>query len=200
MEPVEKLYNGRFFRSRHRLAWRTPYICDGIIEIMNLSKGDSIVDVGCAIGDIVAEFISLGYEAEGIEGSKDALHYSMVPIDKMTIHDMRTYINVDDFNLPYNIATCFEVAEHIEEKYAHILVFNLCTLSNIIIMSAAPPGVKGIGHVNCQSFNYWIKQFNIHNFIYEPILTNQLKARWYPWRKRDGIKAFYNHLMIFKRK
>lgn len=200
MNPVEDLYDKRFFRSRHRLNWRAPYVCGGIIETFGLKRGDSVIDIGCGIGDLVAEFISLGYKAQGVEGSKYSLGFAVPPPGAIMVHDMRKEIDVDMFNVPYKLLTCFEVAEHLEEEYANTFVFNLCILSDTIVMSAAPPGQGGIGHVNCQPLEYWEKKFSTFNYGYSAHYTNALRSYWTPWRKKPGIKAFFENLMIFKKK
>lgn len=200
MNPVEDVYGVRFFRGRHRLSWRAPYVCGGIIESLNLEKGSSVIDVGCAVGDLVSEFISLGYKAEGIEGSKHTQAYYMAPAETLTIHDMREYIDVMDLKVPYDVALCLEVAEHIDEERADVFVFNLCVLSDLIILSAAPPGQDGLGHVNCQMPEYWHDKFRVNGFSFNLHLTNEIKQKWTRWRKKPGIKAYFNNLMVFKKK
>lgn len=199
MEPVEKMYNGRFFRGRHKLAWRAIYICNALIDVFKLKRGDSIIDIGCGIGDILDEFHSQGYKITGVEGSKDVRTYYRPNLNTLVIHDMREDIDVNDFDPPYNLALCLEMAEHIEQEYASVLVYSLCVLSDTIVLSAAPPGQKGRGHVNCQPPEYWINKFRSLNYRQQPHLADYLKYKWQEHRNADGIKAFYNNIIVFKR-
>jgi 2-polyprenyl-3-methyl-5-hydroxy-6-metoxy-1,4-benzoquinol methylase len=57
---------------------------------------------------------------------------------------------------------CLEVAEHIEqvesEKITKTLV-NCLNPEGILIWSAAAPGQGGVGHINCQTKQYWEQLF-----------------------------------------
>lgn len=199
MKPLEKTYRGGFFKNRHKLSWRAPIVCTSIADIMMMDKGDSVIDVGCAIGDLVEEFKNMGYDSIGIEGSKSVRPFIITDFMKIKIMDLRLDLDYSQLNIPYNMLTCFEVIEHIEPEYEAQLLLNLCTLSNHLVISAAPPGQRGLGHVNCQPPSYWIKKFDMYNFKNKPHLENRFKAEWHPWRKKPGIKAFYDNILVFER-
>lgn len=199
MKPVEETYGKRFFARRHKLNWRASYVCGAIAEVMKMKKGDSVIDVGCAIGDLVEEFNSLGYKSMGIEGSKAVLPYIVTEDCRISIQDLRLNLDYSKLRVPYNVLTCFEVAEHIEEKYQSQFIINLAGLSDNIVMSAAPPGQGGHGHVNCKLPEYWEMLFGVIGMYRKKNLEDQLKIKWLRWRKKDGIRAFYNNLLIFKR-
>lgn len=81
------------------------------------------------------------------------------------------------------IILCLEVAEHIEEKYADVLIDNLCKLGDTIIFSAAIPFQGGNNHVNEQWQTYWAKKFYEKGFgckwIYPEIRENKNICLWY---------------------
>lgn len=195
MKPVEEVYSGRFFRNRHKLHWRAEYVCNGIIKVLNPK---SVVDVGAATGDLVAKFNELGVESYGIEGSKEAQNY--VITDKMVYGDVRFDITEWGWVYPCDLCTCFEVAEHLEPEYADQFVDNLSYLSDQILISAAPPGDTGYGHLNCQSQEYWVKKFCDKGYYWCQSVAEQIKEEWYPWRKKDGIRAFFRTLMYFTKR
>lgn len=201
MNTVEEVYGARFFKNRHKLAWRAPIVCNAIAEILKLKPGASIIDVGCATGDLVAEYVHQGYDAWGIEGSSYALEFvAELAAHRIKVRDMRKPLNVKDFNIPYDMAMSLEVAEHLEEEYADTFVFNLCTLSNTIVLSAAPPGQRGHGHVNCQEPDYWKDLFDFYGYGYDGTLTYSIKSKWMDWRKKSGIKAYFDNLMVFQKR
>jgi hypothetical protein len=69
MQPVREIYKKQFFGRRDRLAWRVPIVCDAVQNTFNLPPQSGIIDVGCAIGDYIAELENRGYVTAGIEGS-----------------------------------------------------------------------------------------------------------------------------------
>jgi hypothetical protein len=102
--------------------------------------------------------------------------------------------------LPYfDLCLCLEVAEHVEKEYAEIFVENLCTLSRTIILSAAPPGQKGTGHVNCQPPKYWMNIFKSFGYDKNSVATELLKGDLAPWGNKPGIKAYYHNLIVFEK-
>jgi len=199
LNSVEDVYPKRFFKQRHKLNWRVPHVCNAVADIFGLKKGDAVIDVGCAIGDLVSGFLSMGFRAEGIEGSQGAVPFLVAPPYSIRILDIRLPINIKNFNIPYKLVTCFEVAEHLEPEYADTFVSNLASLSDTIVMSAAPPGQEGHGHVNCRPYEYWIGKFNERGYIYDNQAVYSLRQRWMDWRKKPGIKAFFDNLLVFKR-
>lgn len=202
MNKVEDVYGPRFFARRHKLNWRAPHVCSGVIEIMEMKKGQTVVDIGCAIGDLVQGFLDLGMDSYGIEGSIAAKPYLTVEPNRIYFEDIREdldFIEKTNIPIPCDVVTCFEVAEHLEEEHSLQFVFNLCSMSDQIVMSAAPPGQGGHGHVNCQPYEYWERLFHVCGHARRKDLESRLKFRWKTWRSKPGIKAFYQNLLIFKR-
>lgn len=202
LRPVEDLYRASFFRfrskPRHSPAWRAPIVCGAIRDVL---QPTSVVDAGCGNADLVAEFHRMGLEALGIEGSRYCLPY--VPpeaTERVYIHDLRLPLPRSAFRVPRSLALSFEVAEHIEPEYATQFVTNLCALSDRVLLSAAPPGQRGHGHVNCRLCSYWVALFFDKGFHREPTIEQELKARWNPWRRKPGIKAYYDNLLYFTRR
>jgi hypothetical protein len=187
MKSLEEIYGPKFFAKRHKLQWRAEIVCKAII---NALEPESVIDVGCGIGDYVHYFNSLGIKALGIEGSSAVLPYALT--DKIVICDMRQRDIVRENS---DLLTCFEVLEHIEEEYSDIFVENLTKLSDRILVSAAPPGSGGHYHVNCQPKKYWIEKFMVHNYGYDEVITCLVKAELKPWIHRKEL--YHNNLMYF---
>ena len=152
--------------------------------------------MGCAIGDLVAEALKRGYDANGIEGARAVIPFLECPEERVLLFDLREPIEVQ---VKFHILSCFEVAEHLEEEYADIFVDNLCSLSGNIIMSAAPPGQGGHHHYNCQPPEYWNEKFAKRDYIKMANLESKFKKLLVPWRKKDGIRAFYHNCLIYRR-
>jgi 2-polyprenyl-3-methyl-5-hydroxy-6-metoxy-1,4-benzoquinol methylase len=171
MKPLEEIYGKRFFARRHKLAWRAPIVVDAIQMELNPS---SVVDVGCATGDLVKEWQCRGTNAIGVEGSTAAKKYAET--NCIWYLDFRIIQKLNLVTGRYHLVTCFEVLEHIEPESESIFVKNITDLSNQILCSAAPPGQGGHHHVNCQPPEYWIDAFSGFGYSYDSGVCDRIKA------------------------
>lgn len=196
MYDLDKAYNKKFFAQRESLAWRVPIVVEAITKVLNPK---SVIDVGCGNGDLLDGLCStLQRPCYGVEGTINALA-SITPSQQryMFIRDIR--YPFDDFLLNrVDLALCFEVAEHIENEYANILVDNLCSLSDTILMSAAKPGQKGRYHVNCQPWSYWFYKFADRGYRANHSVVTEIREHLEKWKNKKGIKAYYQNLMCWE--
>jgi len=174
------------------LLWRVPIVCEAITAAY---QPKTVVDAGCAIGDLVQGFLELGVDAYGIEGSEAARDYLVVPEKRIFWRDLRTPIDVGSFDL----AVCFEVIEHIDERYEDVLLENLTSLSDAVVCSIAGPGQKGHRHVNLKPYEYWEDKFLELGFERDAETEERLKHSWSRWRDTKGIKAYYGNLRCFQK-
>ncbi|MBU2052597.1 class I SAM-dependent methyltransferase [Patescibacteria group bacterium] len=155
-----------------------------------------MVDVGCAIGDLVAEWLKRGVDAMGIEGSHAAKPYLMAPEESILFADLRD-------PLPqlrkFDLCTCFEVAEHIEPEYADIFVKSITGLSDRILISLAPPNQAGTHHVNCRSIGYWMEIFDAFGFKMDGNVRRTIRSELCALRHKPGIRAIYFNVAYFER-
>jgi hypothetical protein len=194
MEGVDKVYGKSFFSRRYKLHWRAPVVCEAFNRVFNPT---SIVDLGCATGDLVRYWLDQGKDAFGIEGSPAAEPFIVIPPGHYLIHDLRVPHKLDT---RYDLVTSLEVAEHIEPAYADAYLDNLVGLAkDCICISAAPPGQGGHGHVNCQPQSYWIRKLRERMFKYSLGYTTDLRKQLAPWAHKDGVRAFYHNLIVFWR-
>ena len=191
METVQDTYGDSFFRKRNSLSWRVPLVCDAIISAYPGVK--SIVDCGAAIGDYVKGFTDRKIVALGIEGSEASKPYWVTP--DMQVHDLRIPIYPGRFDLCMSL----EVAEHIEPEFAEIYAQNLCKLSNNVLLTAAPPGQLGVGHVNCQPKDYWINLFKKLDYSTDYHIMKIILDAWSNVKKKKGMNAYFSNLLIFKK-
>jgi hypothetical protein len=198
MKPLEDIYKASFFGHRHKLHWRAEYFCNAVMSVITPK---SVVDVGCATGDLVAEFSRLGvHHSWGIEGSIRAKPFAVT--DDILWWDVR-----EDWGARkpgavewFDLCLCLEVAEHIEPEYADQFVDNLSYLSDKLMITAAPPGQGGHYHVNCQPYQYWIDKFEAKGYEEKSYIAEMVKQQLFPWRKKPGIKAWYDNMLYFERR
>lgn len=192
MKTVESVYGKRFFARRNSLNWRVPIMADAVI---NVFRPQTVIDIGCATGDILRGLQEKGVWVIGIEGSKEAREF--MEIDRVVYQDIRKPLEC--VPRQYDLAMSLEVAEHIEEEYAEQYVKNLCALSNQILLTAAPPGQGGHGHVNCQPKEYWVDKFKEQGFYSCRACMLAFIEKLEPWAKKKGIKAYYDNAMVFEK-
>lgn len=192
MIDVGSRYTESFFSKRHKLAWRTPYVCGAIKTVFN---PNSVIDVGCADGANVEGFLGMGIDAHGIEGTDKCVPYLRAPRKAIYLADLRMPIRLDR---EWDVVLCLEVAEHIEEEHVEQFLWNLVDLSDMIVMSCSPPGWKGHFHLNCQEHIYWIEKMAKLGYIYRKELADRIKACWEPVRKKRPMRSYYHNLLCFE--
>jgi len=199
IEPVENMYKGGFFKNRKSLSWRAPIVVEALINTFRLDpKKDTVIDVGCAIGDYVAKLEELGFGVYGIEGSKAAEEFFVS--DKIAVWDLRKPLILGGhFLAPYSLAFSLEVAEHISPFHADTYIDNLCSLSDTILISAATPGQKGHGHVNCVPKDYWMKKFRERGYINMRGLENRWQSELGAYRTKKELSSYIKNVIVFKR-
>lgn len=193
MKPLEDIYKGGFFKKRHRLNWRAAYWCPAVLKVFAPS---CVIDVGCAVGELVKWYLDHGVDAYGLEGSRNCLPFLQVSEDRVLIRDLRL---VNTGIGKFDLVQCLEVAEHIEPEYASTFVDNLCSLSDSILITAAPPGQRGHYHVNCQYGWYWIEKFKDVGYSQRYEKVEEMQRLLEPVRKKKEMSAWYRNMRYFER-
>lgn len=201
MKKVSEVYRKAFFKGRKSLNWRVPIVCKAIIDTFGIKPEQAIVDAGCAIGDYVKGFNDMGQFAWGIEGSEAARQHSVS--GAVIYHDLRTPwpfsagLSGWQHIKKSQLCICLEVAEHIDEEYVDIFLNNLCDFANKILLTAAPPGQKGHGHVNCQEKEYWVQKMAIRGYTRNSKLEQKFKRTIEEKTKRKEVRVYSKNCMVF---
>ena len=216
--PLHSIYKDNFFRKRGSLHWRAPIFCGAVEDVFHPI---SVLDVGCATGDLVKQFRDMKIISDGVEGSSHAVKYAV--ISDMHVLDLRedqtiqkdeveNFVYWEDSqpkydgiqvrlnDTHYDLVCCLEVAEHIEPEYTNMFLKNITHWSNQILMSIAPPGQKGTYHVNLQEMEYWDELMFDLDYVRHQVYAHQIKNKIYDYRNRQGISAFYNNLVYYQKR
>jgi hypothetical protein len=157
---------------------------------------DSVVDVGCGSGAVLAGLRESGIPAEGLE-------YSSAALEMCAAHGLR----VHKFDLerdgavgvePAALVVSTEVAEHLPEHCADRYVDLCCGLSRgVVVMTAAIPGQGGTDHVNEQPNEYWIEKFERRGWAFDPETTRRCRKEW----EAAGVDAARSrNVLIFRKR
>ncbi|MFA9221310.1 MAG: methyltransferase domain-containing protein, partial [Sediminibacterium sp.] len=183
-----KPYTGAYYDTFSEAAVKSR---DAVLPVLMELYGDKIetvLDCGCGVGEWGFEmWKKFGIDYLGVDYN--------IPKDKLVI-DEQQYLN-HDLGTPlllgrkFDVVFCLEVAEHLQEKYAGVLIENLCNAGEVILFSAAIPHQGGVHHVNEQWQSYWAELFEKRGFypdtqIRYKLMDNENVELWY----RQNIIVF----------
>lgn len=190
--PAYKIYDEHFYKQRAHwdLRGNALVMADALVSVFQPS---SVLDAGCGSGELLEALQSMGISAMGLEVSRAALE-----ICKKKGLDVRQCDLARDSWVPerkYDLVVSFEVAEHLPEKTAGHYVEMLTQAGQVCVISAAPPGQTGEGHVNEQPREYWVDKFQKRGWWYDAKATEVLSEMW----KEGGVKTwYYRNVMCFR--
>jgi SAM-dependent methyltransferase len=173
-------YNTKFFDGLKRTSGLTAEVL--VPLLIQWFKPQSVVDVGCGLGHWAARFLENGIkDVHGIDGAWVPTEKLLIPQDQFFTANLA---NPPSSTRRYDLAICLEVAEHLPPESAGLLVDYLCTLSPVVIFSAAVPGQDGTSHINEQWPDYWIRIFETRGYVVRDVLRPLLFQRagedfWY---------------------
>jgi SAM-dependent methyltransferase len=153
---------------------------------LRLIRPQSIVDVGCGSGVWLAHAAELGVgDHLGVDGHTPASALRIEP-DRFLLHDLTTPLRLDR---RYDLVLCLEVAEHLPEKAADVLVDSLVGLGPAVVFSAAIPGQSGEHHVNEQWPDYWSDRFAARGLVavdaFRPRVWSEPSVDW--WYRQNVL-------------
>lgn len=160
----QRWLNGlREFDAGNRLAFLA--ICAGF------GMPPSYLDIGCGSGAMVKLARALCIDAHGVD---------ILPHDEtfFTKHDLNVSL---DLNRQFALVTSIEVVEHICEKSEGALCDTLVrhvAPEGRLVLTSAPPGQVGDGHINCQAKKYWRDRMISRGLKYSEPDTRRLYVLW----------------------
>lgn len=187
-----KIYDQKFFANTLKFEVQSAKAFTNILIKYFAPK--AVIDIGCGLGIYLAKLAKNGVDVLGYDGAPAALAASLVG-DKIKLHDLCQPLKL---NRQFDLCLCLEVAEHLEEACAPILINTLVNLSPTVIFTAATPGQGpvSIGHINEQPHEYWQKLFAQKNFILNRKLTEKIKKEM---AEKKVVWWLAKNLMIYEK-
>jgi SAM-dependent methyltransferase len=156
------------FAAREVFAADYQLVARSLISLVDFSTN---LDVGCANGFLIRELQRHGKEVQGLELSPAILE--ILPpelLDKVRIGDFSAATGT------WDLVSCIEVAEHIPPERSVELVDTLTARARRwIYFTAAPPGQKGKGHINCRPHAEWAAWFRERGWVVDEERTSRLR-------------------------
>jgi len=201
MDP--SYYDRDYFESKERKSplhseapfWNSVLIAKLVERALQFEKLDrSVVDVGCAKGEVVRELRNLGIDALGVEVSEYAIRNSV------TAHILMSDLSSRLPFLPSKRVNCvcsWEVFEHIEESKIDTLLFNVREMletygffvGSICLdidqekvdqyLEGQPSERRDESHVTIKSRGWWNRKFEEEGFVVAEDLVKKLHSSWF---------------------
>lgn len=148
-----------------------------LVELVHRTLApNSVLDLGCGPCRSLAKFKELGVpRVVGIDGAVALLENQYARPHRENIILVNLEQSPVVFGERFDLVWSYEVAEHVanEKNYLDTLTENA---GQYIVMTAAPPGQGGTGHVNCQTSEHWIRAVEARGFTFAPDLLEQFKV------------------------
>jgi SAM-dependent methyltransferase len=186
-------YNPLYFRDIHgRALSDAPAVMRAFAT--HFPDAERLIDVGAGSGAFAAEAQRRGKTVVACEhsatGRRAAARQGVrcYPLDL----ERDPPLEIDG---RFDLAYCFEVAEHVPEPLGARLVELLCERAPRVVFTAAPPGQGGTGHVNEQQQSYWIERFEAAGLEHRGELSAALAESF----RGEGVRAPYlaDNVMVF---
>ena len=151
--------------------------------IQKFIQPNSVIDVGCGIGQWLKMFHNYGIsDYLGLDGEHVLQDNLMIDKSAFVPTDLSKPKNIK-IGKRFDLAISLEVAEHLPKEVAQDFVFLLTELSDTIIFSAAIPGQTGENHLNEQWHSYWQDLFYKRGYsfldVLRPELWNDERVNWW---------------------
>jgi SAM-dependent methyltransferase len=188
------VYNPLVFGCYQRMAeMNAPGVMGAFAE--GFPEARRLVDVGAGSGGYAAEAMRRGWHVAACEHARTGR--AMARRQGVDVHPFDLERDPpSDLVGPFDVAYCFEVAEHVPPPLGDALVRYLARLAPTVAFTAARPGQGGIGHVNEQPRAFWIERFEAAGLAYDARVTELLHAGFLA----RGVGAWLaDNLSVFRR-
>ena len=134
----------------------------------------SVLDIGCANGDVVKYLRDSGVEAYGIDGDEWAVEHFSDESIRQYLHRHDYSKGPSSFNKEVDTVISTDFVEHVEEQYMENYMKDFM-LGKRIILHTPPKGTPGHHHVNTADRDYWILLFAQFGAKYDSHMTKQVR-------------------------
>lgn len=156
------VYNPIHFLHFHDAALADAHDVLDVVE-RTFPDAQTYLDVGAGSGAYAAEAMRRGHPTVALEHNRFGRYLA----GRQGV-DVRPFDLADPpALLSFDLAYCFEVAEHLPAQLGDRLVQFLAESGHEILFTAAPPGQGGTGHINEQPSQYWHERFAHYGKVHD---------------------------------
>lgn len=175
----ESIYSTMYYQAISEGSIRSAKIVMGTLAGMGI-RPSSVIDVGCGVGEWnngLLDYIGIDYLVKDAD--------LLIPKDRFISANLNRVFPTLDRR--FDLALCLEVAEHLKPARAEALVEYLCSLSDMVLFSAAIPYQGGTGHINEQWQTYWGWYFLLKGYTGLQITRIQQDRRVELWYRQNSV-------------
>jgi SAM-dependent methyltransferase len=173
---MRKIHQRAFFTPRVEGASRSASVMVPLI-LKLFPQITSVADLGCGTDIWLRHFKAAGVpRVLGLDGRPAGDGLLLLERNEFHSADPAAPLDVAE---RFDLATSFDVAQHLPPSAACTFVANLCRLSDTIVFSAAIPGQSATLHVNERWPSYWAEIFDAQGYAVFDLLRPQV---WYDRR------------------
>lgn len=178
-------YDRKFYRYAHDTGRRSA---DVVLPILfEQTPIRSVVDVGCGVGAWLQVARRLGAEEIlGVDGPWVDDEDRLLDDESFMVRNLEEKIGAAP---KFDLAISLEVAEHLSAERADGFVDDLCSMSDLVLFSAATPGQGGTHHINEQWQSYWARRFQGQGYRAYDFVRGRI------W-SRDEIPVWYKQNIV----
>lgn len=192
LPTVPPVFDNAYMKKRKHLAWRAPLIAEAITQLVAPYK---IIDLGCAVGDIVNAFRQLGKNAMGVDSSKAAFqerlcveHAFLVQDLTVPLYEWKSYRSCPTAYTNIDVVLCWETFSILPEPHRYAVAQNILRLKPKYIFLGVPPSGDTALLNLIRSWYFTNNE-----------LTRRFKESMAQYSKKQAIKAIYNSTTVFER-
>ncbi|MGA8746790.1 MAG: methyltransferase domain-containing protein [Solirubrobacterales bacterium] len=158
-------------------------IADGLIRDFHPA---TVLDAGCAMGFLVEQLRKRGVDASGFDISE----YAISLVEGATAPYCQIGSLTDPIEGRYDLITCIEVLEHLPPEQADTAVANLCSATDLIVMSSTPGDYGEPTHLNVMQPEDWAAKFAQNGFFRDLDRDLSYLSRWTAvYIRREELQA-----------
>jgi SAM-dependent methyltransferase len=146
-------------------------VADGLIRDFHPA---TVLDAGCAMGFLVEQLRRRGVDANGFDVSE----FAISQVDESVAEHCEVASLTDPIEGRYDLITCIEVLEHLPPEQTDAAVANLCSATDLIVMSSTPGDYGEPTHLNVLQPEDWAVKFAQHGFIRDLDRDLSYLSRW----------------------
>ena len=134
----------------------------------------TVLDVGCAHGFLVEALRDRGVDACGLDVSAFAVSQARPDVAP----HLRVGSVLDPIPGHYDLVTCLEVLDHLDETDAPAAVGAICAVTDDVLISATADDYRDGTRVNVRPPEYWAELFACHDFVSDTGFDASFLAWW----------------------